>query len=48
MRHTAITRLVKADVDLQMIQKISGNKTLAMVLRYVHLHGEHIDVASRR
>lgn len=45
MRHTAITRLVKAGVDLPTVQKISGHKTLAMVLRYVHVHGEHIDAA---
>jgi integrase len=45
MRHTAITRLVKAGVDLPTIQRISGHKTLAMVMRYVHLHGSHIDKA---
>lgn len=45
MRHTAITRLVKAGVDLPTIQKISAHKTLAMVLRYVHIHGQHIDDA---
>jgi integrase len=45
MRHTAITRLVRAGVDLPTIQKISGHKTLAMVLRYVHIHGQHIDKA---
>ncbi|WP_333605986.1 tyrosine-type recombinase/integrase [Novosphingobium sp.] len=45
MRHTAITRLVKAKVDLPTIQKISGHKTLAMVLRYTHVYGEHIDSA---
>ena len=45
MRHTAITRLVKAGADLPTIQKISGHKTLAMVLRYVHVHGTHIDDA---
>lgn len=45
MRHTGITRLVKARVDLPTIQKISGHKTLAMVLRYVHLSDEHIDKA---
>ena len=47
MRHTAITRLVKAGVDLPTIQKISGHKTLSMVLRYVHIHGEHVDAAIR-
>jgi len=45
MRHTGITRLVKAGVDLPTIQRISGHKTLAMVLRYVHLSADHIDDA---
>tara|TARA_R110000772_G_scaffold18400_6_gene51412 strand:+ start:19171 stop:20322 length:1152 start_codon:yes stop_codon:yes gene_type:complete len=45
MRHTGITRLVKAGIDLPTIQKISGHKTVAMVLRYVHLSDEHIDRA---
>ena len=45
MRRTAITRLVKAGVDLPSIQRISGHKTLAMVLRYVNVHGSHIDSA---
>ena len=43
LRHTAITNLVKAGVDLPTIQKISGHKTLAMVLRYTHVHDNHID-----
>lgn len=47
MRHTAITNLVQAGVDLPTIQKISGHKTLAMVLRYTHVHGSHIDHAIR-
>jgi site-specific recombinase XerD len=47
MRHTAITNLVKAGVDLPTIQRISGHKTLAMVLRYTHVHGPHIDQAMR-
>lgn len=45
MRHTAITNLVRAGVDLPTIQAISGHKTLAMVLRYAHVHGSHIDKA---
>lgn len=43
MRHTGITRLVMANVDLPTIQRISGHKTLAMVMRYVHLTDDHID-----
>ena len=45
LRHTAITALVKAGVDLPTIQRVSGHKTLAMVLRYTHLSGDHIDSA---
>ena len=45
MRHTAITDLVQSGVDLPTIQRISGHKTLAMVLRYTHVHGSHIDRA---
>lgn len=47
MRHTAITNLVQAKVDLPTVQRISGHKTLAMVLRYTHVHGQHIDEAIR-
>ncbi len=45
MRHTAITRLVQAGIDLPTIQRISGHKTLSMVLRYAHVSGAHIDAA---
>ncbi len=45
MRHTAITALVQAGIDLPTIQKISGHKTLLMVMRYVHLADDHIDTA---
>ena len=45
MRHTAITKLVQAGVDIPTIQRISGHKTVAMVLRYTHVHGQHIDQA---
>ena len=45
LRHTAITKLVKAGVDLPTIQRVSGHKTLAMVLRYSHVDGAHIDSA---
>ncbi len=47
MRHTAITNLVQAGADLPTIQRISGHKTLAMVMRYTHVHGSHIDEAIR-
>lgn len=45
LRHTAITHLVQSGVDLPTVQRISGHKTLAMVARYSHQNGEHIQAA---
>lgn len=45
LRHTAITHLVQAGVDLPTVQRISGHKTLQMVARYSHQNGEHIRAA---
>lgn len=42
LRHTAITHLVQARVDLPTVKRISGHKTLAMVEKYAHQNGEHI------
>ena len=46
MRHTAVTRLVRAGADIPTIMKISGHKTVAMVLRYCHVDSAHIDAAA--
>ncbi|MCZ6627971.1 MAG: tyrosine-type recombinase/integrase [SAR324 cluster bacterium] len=45
LRHTAISHLVQAGVDLPTVQRISGHKTLQMVVRYAHQNGEHIQAA---
>ena len=45
LRHTAITHLVQAGVDLPTVNRISGHKTLAMVERYSHQNGNHIQTA---
>ena len=45
LRHTAITHLVQAGVDLPTVKRISGHKTLAMVERYAHANGAHIQAA---
>jgi integrase len=45
LRHTAVTRLVQAGVDLPTIQAISGHKTIKMVLRYAHVSAPHVDEA---
>lgn len=47
LRHTAITHLVQAGVDLPTVQRISGHKTLQMVVRYSHQNGEHIQSAMK-
>lgn len=48
MRHTVITHLVQDGVDLPTVMRISGHKTLAMVERYSHQNGEHIQAAMDR
>lgn len=48
LRHTAITHLVQAGVDLPTVKRISGHKTLAMVERYSHRNGEHIRAAMNK
>lgn len=46
LRHTAITHLVQAGVDMAMVRRrFSGHKTLAMVARYSHQNGAHIHAA---
>lgn len=46
MRHTAVTRLVRSGADIPTIMKISGHKTVTMVLRYAHVDAAHIDAAA--
>jgi len=48
LRHTAITHLVQAGVDLPTVMRISGHKTLLMVQRYAHQNGKHIDSAMEK
>ena len=45
LRHTAITHLVQAGVDLPTVKRISGHKNLSMVERYSHQNGSHIQSA---
>ncbi|MDM0031227.1 site-specific integrase [Variovorax sp. J22P271] len=48
LRHTAITAFVKSGADLQVVQKMSGHKTLSMVMRYTHTRDAEIDLAMER
>ncbi len=45
LRHTAITHLGQAGVDLLTVKRISGHKTLAMVERYSLQNCTHIQAA---
>ncbi|MEI2415486.1 tyrosine-type recombinase/integrase [Orrella sp. JC864] len=45
LRHTAVSHLVQAGVDLPTVQRVSGHKTLAMVARYAHQDGAHVQAA---
>ncbi len=45
LRHTAISHLVQAGIDLPTVKRISGHKTLQMVERYSHQDGSHIQAA---
>lgn len=44
-RAIELTHLVQAGVDLPTVKRISGHKTLAMVERYSHQNGAHIQAA---
>lgn len=42
LRHTAITHLVQAGVDLPTVQRFSGHKSIQMVFRYSHQSKDHL------
>ncbi|WP_412524163.1 tyrosine-type recombinase/integrase [Burkholderia sp. S-53] len=42
LRHSSITHLVQAGVDLVTVKRISGHKTLQMFERYAHAQGRHV------
>jgi integrase len=48
MRHTAVTHLVQAGVDLPTVQRISGHKSLVTLLKYAHQNGAHIQEAMNK
>ena len=40
-RHTYISRLVMADVDLRTVQELAGHKGILMTVRYSHLSPDY-------
>lgn len=40
-RHTFISRLVMAGVDLRTVQELAGHKSISMTVRYSHLSPDH-------
>jgi len=45
LRHTAITHMVLALVNLPTVKIFSGHKTLAMVERYAHANTAHVQAS---
>lgn len=45
LRHTFVSRLVMAGVDLRTVQELAGHKTISMTVRYAHLAPEHNQAA---
>ena len=45
LRHTAITHLVQAGVDLPTVKRLSGHTTLSMIEQYAHQNSAHIHTA---
>lgn len=48
LRHTFVSRLVMAGVDLRTVMELAGHKSMAMTLRYSHLAPEHTASAVER
>lgn len=48
LRHTALTRLRRAGVDIFTLQKISGHKTLEMLKRYNQIDTDDLKTAMKR
>ncbi len=42
LRHTFISRLVMAGVDLRTVMELAGHKTIQMTMRYAHLAPSHV------
>lgn len=42
LRHTFISRLVMAGVDLKTVQELAGHKSITMTARYSHLAPQHL------
>lgn len=47
-RHSYVSRLVMAGVDLVSVQKLAGHASLAQTQRYAHLTGIHLDAAVQK
>ncbi len=41
LRHTYISRLAMAGVDIRTVQELAGHRTVTMTMRYAHLGPEH-------
>jgi integrase len=42
LRHSAVTHLVQAGVDLPTVMRVSGHKSVKMIMRYAHQDDAHV------
>jgi len=45
LRHTFVSRLIMAGVDLRTVQELAGHRSISMTVRYAHLAPEHNQAA---
>jgi integrase len=48
LRHTFISRLMMAGVDLRTVMELAGHKTIQMTMRYAHLAPSHLAAAAEK
>ena len=48
LRHTFISHLVMAGVDLTTVQKLAGHRDIKTTMRYAHLAPDHLRSAAEK
>lgn len=48
LRHTALTRMAKAGVDLPTLRELAGQASIQMTMRYLHPTPEHKRTAIKK
>jgi len=48
LRHTAITHMVEANINVPMVKKLAGHKNLETTLKYIHQSEPALDKAMQQ